>query len=93
MAELTQHQKIIHILARFKGMYYKPSDFMRPELGKYYVGYEATARLSELAKKYPLMIETKQVGRFKARRLNMANRAEWWADCPADLKTIINLYQ
>lgn len=88
--KLTQHQKIIHVMSRgFTGMWYTPSIFMKPELGRYFVGYEAGARLSELAKKYPLMIETKQDGKYKARRINFKNRYEWFNDLPADLQNII----
>jgi len=46
-----------------------PQDFMRPELGELFVGYEASARLSELAKLYPEKIESKRQGKYMARRL------------------------
>ena len=59
---MTQHQKIIfQMLHGPRDKWWLPQDFMRG--GPYFVGYEASARLSELAADYPEMIETKQEDR------------------------------
>ena len=56
---MTQHQKIIFkMLHGPRDKWWLPQDFMRGD--QYFVGYEAPARLSELAADYPDMIETKQ---------------------------------
>jgi hypothetical protein len=41
--------------------------------GEYFVGYEATARMSELADKYPNIIKTGKQGRFRTLRLDWNN--------------------
>lgn len=61
---MTQQEKILKIIESDKERWWLAKDFMQPNLGELFVGYEATARLSELAKKG--MVDTKQVGRFRA---------------------------
>jgi len=69
MTELTQHEKIIKIMVNNKDhIWWLPQDFMQPNLGDYFVGYEASARMSELANKYPKMIESKRDGKYIKRR-------------------------
>lgn len=68
---MTQHEKIIAVIKTDPLRWWLPGDFMKPELGDLFVGWEASARLSELAKMN--MLDTKQEGKFKARRLK-ANR-------------------
>lgn len=41
---------------------WKATDF---QSGEYFVGYEATARMSELAKMYPLQVRVGKEGRFR----------------------------
>ena len=64
--ELTQHEKILKIMETNpqKEWWYAP-DFQQPDLGELFVGYEATARMSELAKMYPERIETKRIGKYR----------------------------
>lgn len=70
--DLTQEQKILAVmLLNSDREWWKASDFMQPGLGSYFVGYEASARLSELAAQYD-WVETKKDGRFKLRKLNRA---------------------
>lgn len=68
---MKQIEKVLVGLIRAKGEWMLPVDFMRPESGELFVGYEASARLSEAAKLYPGLIESKQQGRFKARRFRI----------------------
>ena len=44
-------------------------DFMQPHLGELFVGYEASARLSELVNKG--LFDTKRVGQYRAVRLKV----------------------
>lgn len=64
---MTQHEKILAIMRRDPERWYRASDFMQPNLNELFVGYEATARLSELVKKG--LLDTRQEGRFRAVRL------------------------
>lgn len=67
MPELTQHEKILKHMATDPERWWLPQDFMDGSLGKLFVGYEASARLSELAKLGKL--ESRRAGKFMARRL------------------------
>ena len=66
---MTQHEKILNHMKSDPTRWWLPQDFMKNELGDLFVGYEASARLSELAKLYPNMIESKRQGKYMARRL------------------------
>ena len=44
--------------------------------GEYFVGYEATARMSELINKYPNLIKVGKIGRFRTLSLNLENLKE-----------------
>ena len=54
--------------------------------GNYFVGYEATARMSELANKYPTLIKVGKDGRFRTLEIN-------WDDVETIkfLKTILEI--
>lgn len=69
-----------------------PQDFMKSELGEFFVGYEASARLSELAKLYPDMFESRKHGRFYQRRIKFDEGRIWYTDLPDDMKRIIKKY-
>lgn len=69
--ELTQHEKIFIIMLRdFKNTneirrkFWRASDFQE-EWYKIFVGYEATARMSELVGEYPFAFNTRRNGRFR----------------------------
>ena len=64
-----------------------PYEFMRG--GPYFVGYEASARLSELAKDYPEMIETKQEGRYRLCRIKTEDVDTWLPRLPRYLQDAI----
>ncbi len=84
---MTQYQKIIFkMLHGPKDKWWLPHEFMR---GDYFVGYEASARLSELAADYPEMIETKQDGKYKARRIKTDAVDFWLPQLPRDLREAI----
>ena len=67
MSNLTQHEKIIKIMEQDPNRWYKASDFMQPHLGDLFVGYEATARLSELCKRGDL--EKRMNGKYREVKL------------------------
>lgn len=64
---MQQKEKILALMISRKGnqeWFYAP-DFMKPELGELFVGYEASARMTDCAKDYPYMIEAKKVGKYR----------------------------
>lgn len=89
MSYATQHQKIIfQMLHGPKGKWWYPYEFMH-EGTRYFVGYEASARLSELAHDYPEMIETKQEGKYKVRRIKTENVDQWLPLLPREIRQAI----
>lgn len=85
---MTQHQKIVfRMLHGRKDRWWLPQDFMQS--GEYFVGYEASARLSELAAEYPEMIETRQEGKQFARRIKTENVDVWLPQLPRYLQDAI----
>ena len=66
---LTQCQKILNMMYenRNEKKVWYAKDFQR---GKYFVGYEASARMSELAKMYPDLIIIGKNGRFRTLSIN-----------------------
>jgi hypothetical protein len=86
---LSQQQKLVKwmFIHRHK-KWWLPTDFMEKDMGECFVGYEASARLSELAKAHPDMIESEKQGKFVARRVIFETIGDWWLDLPADLKNV-----
>ncbi len=67
---MTQHNRILKaMLDNPNKKYWTAKDF---QSGKYFVGYEATARMSELLNKYSNIIIPGKEGRF--RRLEQRKR-------------------
>mgnify|MGYP007083469130 CR=1 FL=1 len=64
---MKQHDIILRELRANPGKWYYPPDFMQNN--HCFVGYEASARLSELAKKYPDEIESDRRGKYIYRRV------------------------
>lgn len=88
---LTQHQKILMLICKNPDKkWWLPHDFMHERLGYLFVGYEASARLSELAHDYPYMIESKTEGKYKARRIRFENIGQWFPDLPKELRYIFH---
>ena len=44
--------------------------------GKYFVGYEASARMSDLSNMYPKILEVGKDGRFRTLRINWKKKRE-----------------
>lgn len=74
------------------GRYFYPHDFMQGNAyDGLFVGYEASARLSELAKLYPLMIQSKRDGKYIVRRIDFDKMYLWINTIPRSLKGIIDI--
>ena len=89
---MKQRNKILAHMAKDPSKWYYPQDFMPPRMSmdnEYFVGYEASARLSELASEYPDMIETKQDGKYKCRRFNLRGYDYWYKLLPKELQEIV----
>ena len=67
---LTQCQKILNMMYenRNEKKVWYAKDFQR---GKYFVGYEATARMSDLLRMYPQIFKVGKDGRFRTLELNL----------------------
>lgn len=90
---LTQHQKIVAQMCKHHTKeWWLASDFMKPEMGDLFVGYEATARLAELIKENPDMFETKRVERFRAVRVRFETGKDWYKDINPKLQRMVKLY-
>lgn len=84
---MTQKQKIITRMIRGDiGKWWYPQDFMKDGLGSLFVGYEASARLSELAREHPYMVDSRREGKYFVRRLNLSDMHNWIDRLPADLR-------
>lgn len=85
---LTQQQKVVaEMCANQDKTWWLPSDFMKG--GQYFVGYEASARLSELQSENPDMFESKRIGRFMARRLCFETVLLWFPHISSELQWVI----
>lgn len=85
---MTQHSNILATMIRSDAKkWWLPMDFMRPGMENF-VGYEASARLSELGKLYPDMIESRRAGKFVERRISWENMATFWPKIPAEFRAI-----
>ena len=74
MSNLSQHDTILLAMLNNRDIeWWNAVDFQQ---GKYFVGYEATARMSELAFKYPMLIKRGKVGRFRVIGINWEDEKE-----------------
>lgn len=66
--DLTQQEKIVALLAlkNEPGRFYKPQELMDDQ--RLFVGYEATARISEVVDDYPTIIDAKREGKYRVVR-------------------------
>ena len=71
MAKLTQCEVILKaMLENPMKEDWKASDF---QSGKYFVGYEASARMSDLLREYPFLFKVTRDGRFRTMSINWKN--------------------
>lgn len=94
---MRQAEKIVTIMAMNRRstskVWFVPSDFMKQDLGELFVGYEASARFSELARQYPAMFTSTKLGKFLARKINWGTIDDWIDDIPVDLRNIVEKYR
>lgn len=91
--KLTQHQKIVaYMCQNHTKEWWLASDFMKPEMGHLFVGYEATARIAELIGDNPDMFETKRDGRFRAFRIKFETGKDWYKGISPKLQLMIKRY-
>lgn len=73
-SNLTQMDIILKaMIDNPKKKIWKASDFQK---GKYFVGYEATARMSDLKRTYPNIFNVGKEGRFRTLELNWNNKRD-----------------
>ena len=88
---LTQQQMIVATMCQNQNKdWWLPSDFMKG--GEFFVGYEASARLSELQTDNPTMFESKRCGRFIQRRIKFETGREWYPFISTDLRLMVKMY-
>lgn len=88
---LSQQQKIVAMMCSHpEKQWWLPTDFMKG--GEFFVGYEASARLSELQKENPAIFETRPAGKYKERRMRFETGKEWFATAPKDIKKMVLKY-
>ena len=74
MKNLSQYDVILWaMLNNPKKKWWAASDF---QSGRYFVGYEASARMSELCSKYPMLIKRDMDGRFRIIGINWEDKDE-----------------
>lgn len=93
MAKLTQQERIVAIMCINKEQkWWKPHEIMNTGSGEFFIGYEASARLSELAREYPEMIDSKREGKFYLRRMRFEAAREWFPQMPKNIQNVIRRY-
>jgi len=89
--DLTQHQKIVAMMCtNHDKQWWLPADFMQG--GEFFVGYEASARLSELQSDNLSMFETRRSGKFMERRIRFETGKIWYPLISKDLQLMIKRY-
>jgi len=87
---LTQQQKIVaEMCSNPDKKWWLPQDFMQG--GKFFVGYEASARMSELQSENPDMFESQRNGKYMERRIKFETIDEW-LDKSKTLKSTVGTY-
>lgn len=92
---MKQIEKIFMLMCfnRNNQKWWYPPMFMKPELGQLLVGYEASARLSDLAREYPTMIESRKRGKYKWRRIGWEDIDQWLPTLPENMQDIEKRYR
>ncbi len=88
---LTQHQSIVAMMCKNHNKeWWLPQDFMQP--GEFFVGYEASARLSELQRENPTMFESQRAGKYMKRKINFDTGKEWYPNISKELQLMVKRY-
>lgn len=90
--ELTQKQKILALMCKQPEKWFYPYEFMKPNLGAFYVGYKAPTRIAELHHDYPFMFETKKDDKYMQRKLNASEISKWYDRLTPRLKDMVDQF-
>ena len=88
--EYSAHEKLVGLFIekRNQKIWFRASDLQGGSNPRFYVGYEATARISELVRDIPAMFENRRDGRFMERRVRYEAINEWWSLLPSTMKVL-----
>lgn len=86
---LTQKHKILILMCRKPNKWFYAYEFMKPNLGELYVGYEAPTRIGDLKRLASNIFEQKQEDKYTQHKLNVAEIETWYELLPSDLKAIV----
>lgn len=90
--QMSQYQKILYRMAKRPNKeWWLPQDFITDDNGFVYVGYEASARLSELAKRYPEMIASQPQGKYLARKIQFDDLVNWLHILPKEYRQVFHI--
>lgn len=87
--DLSQHEKALKIMIQHKDKtkWFYAWEFINND--GVFMGHRGPARISELAIRYPEMIESKKEGKFKLFRFRFENIDEFIEKIPEDLKWFV----
>ena len=89
MKDLSQKGKIVmYMVSNQDTMWFYPYDFMKKALGNLFVGYEASARLSELRSEYPLIFKGQKDGKYMMTRIDYEMLEKHQSKLPTELRLI-----
>ena len=87
MNKFSQHEKILITILRNRDMnWWRASDFMKMCRGDLFVGYSASARMSEMIKFYDFAFSARTNGKFREIRFKFEEANEIYKLLPDDLK-------
>ncbi len=90
--KLTQKQKILALMCQQPNKWFFPYEFMQPQLGAMFVGYEAPTRIAEMQAANKAMFETRWEDKYLQRRLNVKQFSEWYELLKPDQKDIVDRF-
>ena len=88
---LTQQQKAVaQMVENPDKKWWLPMDFMQG--GQFFIGYEASARLSELQSNNPDIFESQRNGKYIERRIKLETIDEWLPTASKDIQSVIKRF-
>jgi len=89
MSKSSQVEKIIKYMAKHptKQWWYAPDFQARGMEEAYYVGYEASARMSDIMRMYPTIINIKREGKY--RYIQLRPIKEWSTTIPESIRKMV----
>lgn len=89
----TYQQKVLAIMIRDRNqqVWFYPPNFMKTG-DDFFVGYTASSRLSEIAKKAPEMMLSRPRGKYMERRIKWEDIYNWWYKVPNDFRKVFQRF-